>query len=67
LLRSLHADHPQLLYIGRTIDLEKRVHQHNSRSGGCRKTHGKGPWIVAAYVNGAFKDAMEANDVRALH
>ena len=40
-------------YDGSTINLYRRVRQHNGRlSGGAERTKGRGPWSVAVYVTG---------------
>jgi len=40
-----------ITYIGQTMDLPRRVRDHNSGNG-ARETRGRGPWLLAAYVVG---------------
>lgn len=51
---------PTSSYIGFTVNLERRLRQHNREiKGGAKKTKNKGRWEVAAYVKG-FRSRIEA-------
>ena len=42
-------------YIGQTVDLNRRMRDHNSGQG-ARETRGRGPWLLLAYVEGFGDD-----------
>ncbi len=47
-------------YVGITLDLKKRLRQHNGElKGGAKSTHKKGPWHCATLING-FRTKHEA-------
>lgn len=47
-------------YIGATVDVRRRVRQHNAEiAGGARRTRGAGPWTLVGYVSG-FRTWREA-------
>lgn len=50
LLRALTS---RRTYVGATVDLKRRVRQHNGElCGGARRTCAAGPWCVECYVSG---------------
>ena len=47
-------------YVGATVDLSRRLRQHNGElCGGARRTSASGPWSVDCYVSG-FRNWREA-------
>lgn len=56
----LLADAGRRTYVGATVDLRRRVRQHNGElAGGARRTHGR-EWTIVAAVTGFFewRDAL---------
>lgn len=54
------ADPHGKTYVGATVDLERRLRQHNrSIKGGAKKTKRGGPWRVLGHVSG-FENWKEA-------
>jgi structure-specific endonuclease subunit SLX1 len=51
---------PTSSYIGFTVNLERRLRQHNREiKGGAKKTKNKGPWTMVAHIRG-FRSRVEA-------
>lgn len=47
-------------YIGSTVDVKRRLRQHNGEiKGGARSTRNHGPWQIHCYISG-FKDRSSA-------
>lgn len=53
ILQSLNPNHPNRTYIGYTVDLDRRIRQHNGfLVGGAKYTHVGRPYKVVGYVEG---------------
>lgn len=53
ILRSTNPLYPNITYNGATVNLKRRLRQHNGEIvGGAKATRGKGPWVFYAVLTG---------------